>query len=326
MPTSGIMPTFRAVADFTIVIPVLNGAAYIEGAIRSVLRQDVSVQLIVADGGSTDGTIEVVRTFGDAVMLLPGPDAGQSDAINCGLRVADGTWFNWLGADDRLLPGALRKVLGTGSTADVVAGRCRHIDATGRTVAVGGTVVQPTIEATMAHYSMGQPAHFYRTEKVVALNGPDPTLHYCMDMDLWFRYIIQNELNKIIILDGELAIFTLHRTSKSVAQSQLMRAERYAVWKAVARSCGVQDQLPELDERASRIALNYLLPDTFNGKLFIGNVAWHLLLERYEAGDVHGMSRILPLVEEAMEFGPMEHLAWKLRKIKAALTIVEKTQ
>jgi|GEM_PF-1190733 len=311
-------------ADFTIVIPVLNGAAHIDGAIQSVLEQDVAVQLIVADGGSTDGTIELVRTFGDAVILLPGPDSGQPDAINRGLRIAEGTWFNWLGADDRLRPGALRKVLEAGSKwTDVVAGRCRHIDSTGRILAVGGTVVQPTTEATLAHYSMGQPSHFYRTEKVKELGGLNTTLHYCMDMDLWLRYLIHNELNNIIILDEELADFVLHGTSKTVAQSQRMRAERYAIWKSVALSCGMENQLPELEERASEITLIYPLPKTFNGKSFIGNLAWHMLLEHYEAGDVAGMTRLLPLVEDALEFGPMERLTWQLRRIKAMMSSTE---
>jgi hypothetical protein len=314
------------VADVTIVIPVLNGATHIEGAIRSVLEQDVEVQLIVVDGGSTDGTSEIVRAYGDSLTLLPGPDTGQSEAINRGLRMAKGTWFNWLGADDRLQQGALRKVLEAGTTADVVAGRCRHIDSAGRTLAVGGTVVQPTIEATMAHYSMGQPAHFYRTERILALNGTDPALHYCMDMDLWFRYLIQNELNNVIILDEELAVFAHHESSKTVAQKQQMRAERYAIWKSVALAGGMSDQLPELDERASSIALNYPLPDSFNGKLFIGNLAWHLLLEHYETGDAKSTGRLLPMVERAMEFGMIERFEWQLRRIKARITGTEKCQ
>lgn len=96
--------------QISVVVPVLNGAATIGQTLQSVTSTELTVgevECIVIDGGSTDGTIDVVRSFGDSVSWRSECDDGQSDALNAGFRMATGPIFCWLNADDYYEPGTL---------------------------------------------------------------------------------------------------------------------------------------------------------------------------------------------------------------------------
>ncbi|WP_338441304.1 glycosyltransferase family 2 protein [Synechococcus elongatus IITB4] len=93
----------------SIVTPSFNQAQFIEETINSVLSQNYpNLEYIIIDGGSTDGSIDILRRYEHHLSLLViEPDKGSADAINKGLRIAKGEWFNWLNSDDILMPGAL---------------------------------------------------------------------------------------------------------------------------------------------------------------------------------------------------------------------------
>ena len=93
----------------TIVTPSFNQAQYIEATIDSVLSQGyANLQYIVVDGGSTDGSAQILKRHEKHFSkLIIEPDQGSADAINKGLQLANGEWFNWLNSDDLLMPGAL---------------------------------------------------------------------------------------------------------------------------------------------------------------------------------------------------------------------------
>jgi len=101
--------------NISVVMPCYNQAPYLEEAVRSVLDQiGVSVELIVLDPGSTDGSRGILsrlqQEYGDALRLVLEPDQGQSDAVNRGMALARGRVLGWLNSDDRLVPGALARV------------------------------------------------------------------------------------------------------------------------------------------------------------------------------------------------------------------------
>lgn len=88
----------------TVIIPVFNGVQHIEGAIESVINQEYdNVECIIIDGGSTDGTLDIIRKFDDRIDLwLSEPDKGVYDAMNKGAMLAAGEWLFFMGSDDRL--------------------------------------------------------------------------------------------------------------------------------------------------------------------------------------------------------------------------------
>ncbi len=96
---------------FTIITPVLNRAAVLEKTMASVLSQKAGLfEYLVLDGGSTDGTLDVLRAAGERMRWQSGPDSGVYDAMNKGLKMAAGEFVYFLGAGDTLRPSILEKV------------------------------------------------------------------------------------------------------------------------------------------------------------------------------------------------------------------------
>jgi glycosyltransferase involved in cell wall biosynthesis len=92
-------------ADVTALIAVYNGAALVRRAIESVLRQTVPVaEIVVVDDGSTDGTGDAVRAYGERVRYLRQDNRGVAAARNAGIRAATSTWIAFLDHDDEWLP------------------------------------------------------------------------------------------------------------------------------------------------------------------------------------------------------------------------------
>jgi len=122
---------------FSIIIVCLDAEAHIAEALRSVVEQEhESYELVVVDGGSADGTIDIIRDFearlGERMRWFSGPDSGLYDAMNKGLQIATGRYVVYLGADDRLVPGALDAVersLRTHDWPEILAGAVRVVGA-----------------------------------------------------------------------------------------------------------------------------------------------------------------------------------------------------
>ncbi|MCB0818933.1 MAG: glycosyltransferase, partial [Flavobacteriales bacterium] len=119
----------------TVVTPSFQQAAYLEECLRSVKEQDAPVEHIVVDGGSTDGSREVIeRHAGRLAWWCSEKDQGQSDAINKGLAHASGDVFTWVNSDDALTPAAVQEVLKAFSEdpqLQVFGGQVVHRDANG---------------------------------------------------------------------------------------------------------------------------------------------------------------------------------------------------
>lgn len=92
----------------SIVMPSFNQLAYIERSILSVINQNYpNLQFIIIDGGSTDGTVEIIRKYRDYLdFWVSEADKGQSDALNKGFARAAGHVYGWLNSDDLYLPNA----------------------------------------------------------------------------------------------------------------------------------------------------------------------------------------------------------------------------
>ncbi len=204
----------------TLVTPSFNQAAYLEETIRSVLLQGYPrLQYVVVDGGSTDGSVDILKRY-EAYLdhWVSEPDRGQTDAIRKGLAIARGEVFNWLCSDDVFSPGALAHVGGAWAPGHIVYGLASFIDEHGLDL---GTC--PGQSETMTwdkllrfgSYYLIQPATFLPTQEVIDAGGPDLTLHYVMDWDLYTRL----KTRTYTCVREDLVAYRLHQTSKTFSQA-----------------------------------------------------------------------------------------------------------
>jgi glycosyltransferase involved in cell wall biosynthesis len=208
----------------SIVTPSLDQGRYIEDAIESVAAQDYPrIEHIVVDGGSTDGTLDVLHRH-EHVRWLSEPDRGQADAINKGFAMATGEIFAWLNADDRYLPGAVAAAVAElrATDAGVVYAGWRQIDEQGRTIK--DVQVEPFDyrELLQNRNVIAQPTTFFRRDAFEAVGGLDESYHYALDYEFWLRLGAKYEFRPI---DRTAAAFRYHPESKTVAQSSLFWRE-----------------------------------------------------------------------------------------------------
>jgi glycosyltransferase involved in cell wall biosynthesis len=214
----------------TVVTPSFNAAATIAETLRSVREQDYPhVECLVVDGGSTDGTVEILASAED-VRFVSEPDRGLSHAMNKGVDMASGSLVGWLNADDIYLPGALRAVgeaFAARPEAQWATGRCRIIDGTGREIRKGATAYKNLL---LRHYShtlyltqnfISTPATFARTE---AYRRHRFREEYAMSMDYdVFLQLAQG--GDPIVLDRDLACFRMVEGTLSMSSFELQFAE-----------------------------------------------------------------------------------------------------
>jgi glycosyltransferase involved in cell wall biosynthesis len=177
---------------FTIVTVCLNSAAHIAGALESVLSQSCSdFEYVIADGASTDDTLAIIgrfeERFAGRLRLQSERDEGLYEAMNKALRLARGEYVLFLGADDRLAPGALEAV------AQAVAREPGIGIVCGATKVVGpyGTwLEQPRSFATSRVPKRAPARHqsiFVRRELLVAAGGFDTKFRIAADYELYLR-------------------------------------------------------------------------------------------------------------------------------------------
>jgi hypothetical protein len=177
-----------------VVTPSYNTGRYIGDAVRSVLEQDYSrVDYVVMDGGSTDATVDVLRSFGPRLQWVSRKDKGQSDAINSGFARTRGEVFGWLNSDDTYAPGAFRavaEVFAAHPDVDIVYGDATYTDHAGRHIA-RCVHVEPFNRERLFRCSdfIVQPAAFFRRRIFEKVGGVDVSIHWAMDYDLWLRMV-----------------------------------------------------------------------------------------------------------------------------------------
>jgi glycosyltransferase involved in cell wall biosynthesis len=240
----------------SIVTPSYNQGPFIEETIRSVLLQGYpNLEYIVMDGGSTDETIEILEKYDPWIdHWVSEPDEGQSDAINKGLRRCTGTIFNWLNADDFLVPHALRRIGEAIGDHDVLAaqgwrmneqrtGLHQFSDFTCEALIIG--------HADASGCMFTQQAVWLRTDQVRDCGGVDPDIEYAMDRDLYIRYT--RRFSDIRYLSAPVAVFRLHDESKTGQASGHFRESQRRILQKL-----LQDPAFESEQRLIRSMLRKL--------------------------------------------------------------------
>ena len=176
----------------SVVIPCLNRAHYLVPTIESVLKQDYQpIECIVVDGGSTDGTVDILRQYGNRIRWVSEPDKGHADAINKGWWMSTGEILSWLNADDLyMVPDAISKAvayLQKSPQADMVYGNYSEISEDGEVIR---GVIKPrewNLETAVNYcdHTIPQAASFMRRSILEKVGWLDD--EYCLDHDLWLR-------------------------------------------------------------------------------------------------------------------------------------------
>ncbi len=212
----------------SIITPSFNQGAFIRATIESVLSQDYpNLEYLVIDGGSTDDTLEVLRSYGDRFFWVSEPDRGQSHAINKGFARASGEILAWLNSDDVYLPGAISQsvaFLQAHPEIDLVYGDAQLIDAEGRILRPLVASKPFSLTNILTRFStLAQPSAFFRA-RVLERAGPlNERLHYMMDFDFWLRIGL---CGQGYYLPGVRAQMRFHPSSKSMSQETRFWAER----------------------------------------------------------------------------------------------------
>jgi glycosyltransferase involved in cell wall biosynthesis len=219
----------------SIVTPVLNGARFLPDLLGSLAAQDhPHVEHVVVDGGSTDGTLDLLRQAG--VRWVSGRDHGMYDAINRGLALTTGEVLAYQNADDRyVVPDALSSAVAhllAFPEVDVVYGRFRYIDAQGRPSPRRPRPQRAFDLRDLRRYNSVPPHSAFVRRRMVFEKDHwlDPTLRFAGDWD-WFLRMAQAG-GRFSFLDRVLSEFRLHEASQT---NTLTLAAKLREWRRICR-------------------------------------------------------------------------------------------
>lgn len=186
----------------SIVTPSYNQARFLEATLQSVARQGYpSLEHIVVDGGSTDGSVDILRRYEHSLTYwVSEPDRGQTDALIKGFAQASGEILCWLNSDDVFEPRTLHEVaefFEARPRAQVVYGDSTWTD-------IDGNPIKPKKEHGFIRYVwlydhnfIPQPSTFWRRELYQAVGGLDSGFDLAMDADLWIRFAERARLHHV---------------------------------------------------------------------------------------------------------------------------------
>ena len=212
----------------SVITPCWNSETFIERTIHSVLGQDCSdVEYIVIDGGSTDTTIEIINAYADRISYwCSEPDKGMYDAINKGMRRANGEILAYLNSDDIYYPGTLTFVaryFAENPEVDLLFGDLNFID---ESDCVLFKQSYPDFHLprfrSMRHAAIGQPAAFWRRSLWTAVGEFDTTLRMASDFEFFIRAGL---IGRLVHVSKVMAAFRVHGGSMTQSQIEISHAE-----------------------------------------------------------------------------------------------------
>jgi glycosyltransferase involved in cell wall biosynthesis len=206
------------VPSITVITPSFNQGSFIQRTIESVLSQGiVDLEYIVMDGGSTDQTIEILKSYSDRITWKSERDTGTGDAVNKGLTAANARIIGWLNSDDIYYDGTLRialKYFEENLDADVLYGDANHIDDLDQIIEKYPT--EPwSWERLQQQCIISQPAAFFRRTVVERYGLLDTRHPHCIDYEYWLR--LGKSGARFFYLPQTLAGTRLHANAKTVA-------------------------------------------------------------------------------------------------------------
>ncbi len=221
----------------SIITPVFNGEKFIKDVIDNIKSQNYeNYEHIIIDGGSRDNTVKIIEENKHTKLkYISEKDNGQSDALNKGFKMASGEVITWLCADDLYVDtSVLAKVANyfQNEETNIIYGRCKLLDLeTNEESLIPQNAV--TEEDLIRWWNWAivppQPAIFFRDRILKEAGYLDASLNYCMDHDLWLKFLKNGHEFKLV--DDIFAIYRVHPDSKTGSQTAKFVKEHDKVGK-----------------------------------------------------------------------------------------------
>lgn len=214
------------------VIPTRNQGRFVRRCIESCVEQGIDdSEIVVVDGLSTDGTQDVLRSYGSRVRWTSERDSGQAEAVNKGIAEARGEVVAWINSDDAYAgPGVVAPIarrFEAEPDLDVAYGEAMMVDERGAPIRPYVTRdVRTSRRLLLAPQGPSQPATFFRRQLFLEAGGLRTDLHLALDYELWLRlFAAARRIERVPEL---IALMTWHASAKSIASmgEQISEAAR----------------------------------------------------------------------------------------------------
>jgi Glycosyltransferases involved in cell wall biogenesis len=207
----------------TVITVVLNGEKTLEETIKSVISQTYpNVEYIIIDGGSTDGTLDIIKKYEDYIdFWVSEPDKGIYDAMNKGIDLATGQWINFMNAGDEFFNDntiffIYQNVKTLNSNYDILYGKVGIINEKGEIDAIYGLDEKDSLKKLKKYMSIPHQSTFYRLEFFKKTGKYDNDFKIAGDYEILLRSYKNLQIK---FLDSVLSLML----SNGVSQTQITK-------------------------------------------------------------------------------------------------------
>ncbi|MBN1936395.1 MAG: glycosyltransferase [Anaerolineae bacterium] len=244
----------RLSPTISVIIPVYNGTNFLHEAVDSVLAQTwTDYELVVIDDGSTDGTWNIIQSYGERVRGFHKPNGGVASALNMGLEKMRGRWFAWLSHDDLWLPNKLaRQIEFLHQYPQFRACYTDYfvIDSQGTVLCQVETPWYPRAQALRVLFGqmyMGGSTMLVERTCFDRVGRFSESLRTTQDVDMWLRLLRQFEIGRV---PEKLVKERIHLAQDS-RKVELHDQEKQTTFQRLFQEFGVAGLFPEWASSAS---------------------------------------------------------------------------
>ena len=244
----------------SIVIPVFNAEKYLEECINSALEQTYKqIEIIVVNDGSTDNSLEVMKTFSNRIKIISKSNGGTASALNVGFKAMKGEWFKWLSADDSLYPSAIAELISEvnkleNKTKSILYSNYDIINSEGKKIR---QFIEPNYNqlnsfdfnvVLLDHYIGNGTTSLIHKSALDEYGGFDETIGFAEDYELWLRFCLIYNC-RLHLVQKILARYRVHDTQLSEKKMELALAKAEEIRKMIL------NQLEPIQRQKYEIAL-----------------------------------------------------------------------
>lgn len=244
----------------TVAVPTLNSAATLEETLSSLRAQTgCTANIVVADSGSTDGTLGICKRLGVPSIYVP--PGNMYKAINAVLREAGTEWLAYLNSDDYVYPDTFSRLISRAEVdgAGIVYGNCDYVDYNGRPL-FSFSSARPWQILPLARRGMfgfAQQAAVFRNAVYKQLGGFDEKYSLSADADFYYR-AARAGIVFARLPGAPVASFRLHEKQLTNTMSAAMEKEKVSIREACGPARLPGDLLAVWAWRAGNVP-NYLV-------------------------------------------------------------------